>query len=59
MNLIKQTLESIEGVGIYSIIAFFIFFVVFILVMIHTFTLKKADIDEMKQIPLDDDNGNQ
>jgi len=55
MNLIKQHLESIVGIEIYPIISFIIFAIVFIAMLIYAFSIKKADIDVMKQIPLDDD----
>jgi len=58
MDLIKQHLESIAGVEIFPIISFIIFSVVFIAMLIYAFSIKKADIEVMKQIPLDDDADN-
>jgi len=58
MDLIKQHLESIEGIEIYPIIAFIIFFVVFVVILVHSFSIKKKDLEAMKQIPLDEDDDN-
>jgi hypothetical protein len=55
MDIIKNHLEAIPGIAIYPIISFVIFFVVFVLLFLHTFSIDKDKIDEMKHIPLDDD----
>lgn len=55
MDLIKQHLESIDGIEIFPIISFIIFTIVFVAMLIYAFSLKKADIEAMKEIPFDDD----
>lgn len=52
--MIQNHLETIPGIAIYPIISFILFFVFFIVVVIHTFTIDKKTIREMKQIPLED-----
>ena len=54
MDLISNHLETIPGINIYPIISFILFFVVFIVMIIHTFTIDKKTISEMKNIPLDE-----
>jgi len=52
-KFIKQYAEKIDGIAIYPVVAQFIFVTFFILVLIYVFRMKKAGIDEMKQLPLD------
>lgn len=64
MKIVINTLEQIGGVEIYPIISLLIFFILFSAVIYLVLTSKKEYIDEMKNLPLDDDddlhfNGNQ
>ncbi len=56
MKIVTHTLEQINGVEIYPIISLIIFFVFFIIIGIHVFTADKNYIDEMKNMPFDDDD---
>ncbi len=49
-------LESIAGVDIYGLIALIIFMVMFIVITVWTFKADKKMIDEISQIPLDNNN---
>ncbi|UKN01490.1 CcoQ/FixQ family Cbb3-type cytochrome c oxidase assembly chaperone [Paracrocinitomix mangrovi] len=53
---IKGYLNGIEGVEIYPIISFIIFFSFFIGLSFYVFKLKKSRVEELKNIPLDDEN---
>jgi cbb3-type cytochrome oxidase subunit 3 len=55
MDIIQNHLEAIPGIHIYPIISFILFFIVFIVVLIHTFSIDKKTISEMKNIPLDEE----
>lgn len=54
LKFIKGNLENIDGVAIYPIISLLIFFIFFVLLFWWVFTAKKAHIDEVSNIPLDD-----
>jgi len=56
MKIVAHTLEQINGVEIYPIISLIIFFVFFIIVGIQVFSADKEYIDEMKNMPLDDND---
>ena len=55
MNIIKEYLADVKGVDIFAIISMVIFILVFVLMVIHTFSLRKADINEFSNLPLEDD----
>ena len=50
----KETLNSILNVEVYAIIGFFIFFTFFILVSIQAFLMKKDEVDQISNLPLED-----
>ncbi len=52
-KFIKQYVEKIDGVAIYPVIAQFIFIAFFILVLVYVFKMKKTNIDELENLPLD------
>lgn len=52
--MFKETLSSILNVEIYAIIGFFIFFSFFIFVSVHAWKMKKEEVDEFSNLPLDD-----
>ncbi|MCU0371534.1 MAG: cbb3-type cytochrome c oxidase subunit 3 [Bacteroidales bacterium] len=55
MNLVKEYLVSIAGVHIYAIISMLIFLVVFIFMIYHAYSLRKDDVRNYSQIPLDEE----
>lgn len=54
--MIKEVLQSIEGVEIYPIISLLIFFLFFIGIGILLYKMDKSYINKMKQLPLNNDN---
>ena len=52
---IKHNMETIAGVSIYPILSLVIFFAFFVGLGIWVFTYNKEKINEMSQIPLNDD----
>ena len=56
LKFIKHNLEGIDGVEIYPIISLLLFFTVFITMIVIVFKLPKREIDEVSQLPLDNDN---
>lgn len=55
MKIVINTLEQIGGVEIYPIISLLIFFIIFSVMAYLVLTADKSYIDEMKNMPLDDD----
>ncbi|MFP2996618.1 CcoQ/FixQ family Cbb3-type cytochrome c oxidase assembly chaperone [Spongiivirga sp. MCCC 1A20706] len=55
LKFVKQNLEQIDGVTIYPIISLIIFFLFFTALFWWVFTAKKKHINEVSNIPLDDD----
>ena len=51
---IKHNMETIAGVAIYPILSLLIFFVFFVGLGFWVFSYKKEKINEMSQIPLND-----
>ncbi len=58
LRFIKHNLESIDGVAIFPIITLLIFFTVFVVMLVLVFRLPKKKIEEISQLPLDDNNNN-
>jgi cbb3-type cytochrome oxidase subunit 3 len=56
LKFIKHNLEGIDGVEIYPIISLLLFFTVFITMIVFVYKLPKRNIDEVSQLPLDNDN---
>ena len=54
LKFIKGNLENIDGVAIYPIISLLIFFIFFMLLFWWVATAKKSHIEEVRNIPLDD-----
>lgn len=52
----KNYLEHITGVGIYPLVSLLIFFTFFTVLTIWVYKAKKAYIDEVKNLPLNDNN---
>ena len=58
LKFIKHNLEGIDGVEIYPIISLLIFFLVFVTMFIIVMKLPKKRIDEISQLPLENENHN-
>lgn len=58
LKFVKGSLEQIDGVQLYPIISLLIFFVFFAALFWWVFTTKKAHIEEVSNIPLEDDQPN-
>ncbi|WP_167598679.1 CcoQ/FixQ family Cbb3-type cytochrome c oxidase assembly chaperone [Leeuwenhoekiella sp. ZYFB001] len=54
LKFVKQNLENIDGVSIYPIISLLIFFLFFVALFLWVFTAKKEHINEVSNIPLDE-----
>lgn len=52
--MIRQTLEHISGISIYPLISFVIFFTFFMVLLLYVFSMRKAKIDALSQLPLED-----
>ena len=55
LRYIKHHLDTITGVEIYPIISLILFFVVFITMLYFVFKMPKKSIDELGNLPLDND----
>jgi cytochrome c oxidase cbb3-type subunit IV len=51
---IKHNMETIAGVAVYPVLSLLIFFAFFVGLGIWAFSYKKEKIDELSQIPLND-----
>ncbi|MCB0457215.1 MAG: CcoQ/FixQ family Cbb3-type cytochrome c oxidase assembly chaperone [Flavobacteriaceae bacterium] len=58
LKFVKGNLENIDGVAIYPIISLLIFFVFFLLLFWWVFTAKKAYIQEVSNLPLENEDTN-
>ncbi len=58
LKFIKHNLESIDGIEIYPIISLLLFLTVFVAMLVFVLKLPKKSIDEISQLPLDNDNIN-
>ena len=55
LRYIKGNLENIDGVAIYPIISLLIFFIFFTVLFYWVCTAKKEHIEEVSNIPLEND----
>ena len=55
MGLVKEFFSGIEGIQIFGIISTLLFIIAFMMMLIHTFSLKKEEVTEMRNLPLEDD----
>ncbi len=53
--MIKQVLQSIEGVAAYPVISLILFLVAFLSVVYLTWRLSPAEVERISRLPLDDD----
>jgi len=56
LKFVKGNLENIDGVEIYPMISLLIFFIFFVGLFWWVFTAKKAHIEEVSHIPLNDNS---
>jgi len=54
--MIRNLLQSIEGVEIYPLISLLVFVVFFVVILVWMFRIDKNYIKEMEQLPLDSNN---
>lgn len=52
--MFKNILSGVENLEILPIIVLIVFFTFFTLIVVRTFTLKKQDVDDAANIPLND-----
>lgn len=55
MNLVKEILGSVANVQIFAIISMILFIIVFVMMLLHTYSIRKDDIREYSHLPLEDD----
>lgn len=55
LRFISHNFDGMEGVEIYPIISLLMFFIIFITMLIIVIKLPKKNIDEISQLPLDND----
>ncbi|HLW33635.1 MAG TPA: hypothetical protein VKX40_15340 [Aequorivita sp.] len=58
LKFIKGNLENIDNVQIYPMISLLIFFIFFVGLFIWVITAKKEHIEEVSNIPLENNNEN-
>ena len=58
LKFIKHNLEGIDGVEIYPLISLMIFFIVFIAMFFIVLKFPKSSMDEISQLPLEEENNN-
>lgn len=55
LKYIKHHLDTIAGIEIYPIISLILFFLVFTTMLLLVFKMSKKNIDELSNLPLDND----
>ncbi|MEX2350606.1 MAG: CcoQ/FixQ family Cbb3-type cytochrome c oxidase assembly chaperone [Flavobacteriaceae bacterium] len=58
LKFIKGHMESIDGIEIYPIISLLIFFIFFAILFLWVFTAKKKYIEQVSNIPLEEEAEN-
>ena len=58
LRYIKHHLDTISGVEIYPIISLLLFFIVFVTMLIYVYKIPKTSIEEVSNLPLDNDLNN-
>jgi cytochrome c oxidase cbb3-type subunit IV len=59
MNLIKEYLGSVAGADVFAIISMFIFLVMFLFMIYHTYSLRKDEVREYSNLPLEEEESDQ
>ncbi|MFZ4523683.1 MAG: hypothetical protein ACOYNC_18420 [Bacteroidales bacterium] len=52
--MLRDVFKSLEGFESYGLISMIIFVVFFALLLLHTASLKRKDVDDFSRMPLDD-----
>lgn len=52
--MFNDIFQSVNGINNYGLISTLIFFVFFTMVVLHTFSIKKHDLDDFSEMPFDD-----
>jgi hypothetical protein len=52
--MLRDIFKSVGGIESYGLISMIIFLVFFALLLLHTFSLKKKDVEDFSRLPLDD-----
>lgn len=52
--MLKEVLQSIEGIAVYPVIGLIIFVAAFLVVVVFTWRLRKSEVDYASRLPLDD-----
>ncbi|MCX6268604.1 MAG: CcoQ/FixQ family Cbb3-type cytochrome c oxidase assembly chaperone [Bacteroidetes bacterium] len=52
--MLRDVFKSIGGIENYGLISMIIFVFFFALLILHTFSLKRKDVDDFSRMPLDD-----
>lgn len=55
LRFISHNFDGMEGIEIYPIISLLLFFMVFVTMLIIVIKMPKKNIDEISQLPLDND----
>lgn len=55
LKFISHNFDGIDGIEIYPIISLVLFFIVFVTMVIIVMKMPKKNIDEISQLPLDND----
>lgn len=58
LKFVKHNMDSIIGIEIYPVISLLIFFIFFIALYVWVYTYKKETINEMSNLPLEENNAN-
>ena len=54
--MLRDVFNSIGGVGSYGMISMILFVLFFGLLILHTVSLKKKDVEDFSRMPLDDNS---
>jgi hypothetical protein len=52
--MLRDLFQSARGIESFGLISLILFGVFFLLLVIHTLSLKKTDVDEFSRLPFDD-----
>ena len=56
MKIVMNTVERIQGVEVFPIFSLIVFFLFFVIMAYLVFNLDKGYIEDMKNMPLEEDN---
>jgi cbb3-type cytochrome oxidase subunit 3 len=57
--MLRDVFQLVTGYENFGVISMFIFALFFTLVVVHTFSMKKKEVDEFSNIPFDDSTKDQ